>query len=414
LNYWEKWAGLEAEALQAVVDRFNHSQERIWVHLVPIGDIAPKAMVAIGGGDPPDIVGLYTYNIPGYAEAGAVMALEDFARLGEIDPDRYSPGVRALLRHRGRQWAGVNTCYTLGLYYNRAMLREAGHDPDRPPRTVSELDDLGARLTRFDDQGRIERAGFLQNLPNWWPYSWPIMFGGRLYDPAGDRATVASPACVAAFDWLRESAARYGVGATRAFADGFARSIHSAGDPFISERVAMIVQGTWLANFIRAFNPTLDYACAPVPVTDAILDPEHPTGLLEADVLMIPRGCPHPEEAYVFLLFMQRQDVQEELARAHCKPSPFVEMSPDFIATHPNPSIRVHDRISKSPNVQILPRTRVWKQYGDLIGSVFDSVWSGADPAGELARIQARAQQLMDTAAERRRQRGETSGRGPA
>jgi hypothetical protein len=74
----------------------------------------------------------------------------------------------------------------------------------------------------------------------------------------------------------------------------------------------------------------------------------------------------------------------------------------------------VHDRISKSPNVQILPRTRVWKQYGDLIGSAFDSVWSGADPAGELARIQARAQQLMDTAAERRRQRGETSGRGPA
>ena len=34
------------------------------------------------------------------------------------------PAVRDLLWHEGRQWAGVNTCYTLGLYYNRALFRD--------------------------------------------------------------------------------------------------------------------------------------------------------------------------------------------------------------------------------------------------------------------------------------------------
>ncbi len=65
ISYWEKWPGIEGLALQAVVDRFNATQDKIWVHLTAVGDIAAKAMVAIGGGDPPDIVGLYTCtNVP--------------------------------------------------------------------------------------------------------------------------------------------------------------------------------------------------------------------------------------------------------------------------------------------------------------------------------------------------------------
>jgi ABC-type glycerol-3-phosphate transport system substrate-binding protein len=405
LQYWEKWAGREGAAMQAVVDRYNASQERAWVHMVPVGDITPKAMVAIGGGDPPDLVGLYSYGVPGYAEARAAMPLEQFRHLGELDEGAYAPGIRGLLRHEGKQWAGVNTCYVLAMYYNRAMLREAGADPDRPPRTISQLDDLAARMTKIDSQGRIERAGFLQNVPGWWPYFWPLLFGGRLYDPAADRATIGERECIDAFEWVRSYAQRYGVPATRAFAAGFSRSIHSAQDPFISGRAAMIIQGTWLANFINALRPDLDYACAPAPVADRLLDPDHPSGLLEADILMIPRACPHPEEAYRFLLHTQRRDVQESLAAAHCKPSPFLEMSPGFLDRHPNRAIRTHDAIAKSPKVSILPRTRSWKQYGDLIWSAFEAVWSGADPAAELTRVQARAQQLIDTASARRRQR---------
>lgn len=412
LSYWEKWTGREGEAMQAVVDRFNQSQDRTWVHMVPVGDITAKAMVAIGGGDPPDVVGLYTYSIPGYAEARAAMPLDQFKHLGEIDPGCYLPGIRELLSHEGRLWAGVNSCYTLAMYYNRSALREIGHNPDQPPRTISELDELSARLTLQDAQGRIERAGFLPNVPGWWPYFWPCMFGGRLYEPRRGRATAADPRCVAAFEWIRDTARRLGTGPTRTFAAAFSRSIHSAQDPFISGRQAMIVQGTWLANFIRALRPDLDYACAPVPVVDHLFDPKRPTGLLEADVLVIPRGCRHPEEAYQFLLFTQRQEIQEQLATAHCKPSPFIELSPGFIESHPNRGIRIHNAIAKSQNVQILPRTRCWKEYDDLINSAFDAVWSGADPQTELASVQTHVQQLIDSAAalHRARERRLTGG----
>lgn len=409
LQYWEKWTGIEGLALQNAVDRYNATQgeqDKAWIHLVPVSDITSKAMVAIGGGDPPDLVGLYTYSVPGYAEARAVMPLDQFAALGALDQNRYLPGVRALLNHEGKQWAGVNTCYTLGLYYNRAMLRSLGRDPDRPPRTISELDELSTTMTAKEKSGgRIERAGFLANVPGWWNYFWPLMFGGSLYDEHAERATIASPACIASFDWLRASAAKLGEKATSAFASGYGRNIHSAQDPFISERMGLIVQGPWLANFIRQYRPDLDYAAAPVPVVDALFDADQPSGLLEADILMIPRGCRHPEQAYKFLLYMQRTDVQEELATAHCKPSPFREVSPGFMENHPNRSIRAFDAIAKSPKVQVLPRTTAWKQYADLINTAFDAVWLGANAGATLTGVQARAQQLIDTAIARKKQR---------
>jgi multiple sugar transport system substrate-binding protein len=414
LTYWEKWTGREGAAIQSVVDRFNQSQTRIWVHRVPVGDITSKAMVAIGGGDPPDLVGLFSFNIAHYAQARAIMPLDDPAlpidRLGAIDPTIYAPAVRRLLSFEGKQWAGVNTCSTIALYYNRGHLQKVGWDPDQPPATVNELDELAQRLTITDSQGSIQRAGFLQNIPGWWPYYWPVMFGGRLYDPIANKALIASPACVRAYEWVQSSAKRFGVQATRSFAAGFLRSNLSAQDPFISGKVSMVVQGPWMANFLNAYRPDLDYAAVPVPVSDPALVGSDPVGVLEADVIMIPRGCPHPAEAYEFFLFTQRQDVQEQLAIAHAKSSPMNTVSPDFMTNHPNRSVRTHDLIAKSPAVTILPQTRVWKQYSDMMISAFEAIWSGNDPAAELNAVQSRLQQVLDLAEARQEIRARREG----
>lgn len=406
IEYWEKWTGPEGDAVQAVVDRFNQSQSRIWVHRVPVSEIDTKAMVAIGGGDPPDVVGVFSYNVPQYAQSGAALPLDDFVpsssstRRG-IDPSIYAPAVRRLLSFDGRLWAGISSCYSLALYYNRAMFHQAGLDPNTPPRSIPELDSMSDRLLVRNQDGSIARAGFLQNLPSWWPYFWPVMFGGGMYDPVNDRAVFADPETIAAYEWVGSYPRRIGIAQSRAFSLAYNTNFHSPQDPFISGRVAMIVQGPWMANFIRRYNPGMDYAAVPVPVADSMLADHDasPVGMLEADVLMVPRNCRHPEEAFEFIKFTQRQDEQETLATSHCKSSPLAECSPGFLANHPNRSVAVFDAITKSQRARILPQTPVWKSYAHLTEGAFDAVWNGGDVKTICTQVEARAQNMLDKAA---------------
>jgi multiple sugar transport system substrate-binding protein len=403
ITYWEKWTGPEGEAVQRVVDWYNESQDRVWVRRVPVSDIMSKAMVAIGGGDPPDVCGLYSYNVAPFAEARAAMPLDEFAsRPGEaVDAGAYVPSVRRLLSYQGKQWGGVTSVYALALYYNRTRFREAGLDPERPPRTVAELDAVAERLFEKDAAGAITRAGFLQNLPEWWPYFWPIMFGGTLYDPQQNRAVLTDAATTRAYEWVGATARRVGPTAATRFANAYGRSYHSPEDPFISGRAAMIVQGPWIANFIGIYRPDLDYAAAPVPVEGSIYDPQRPAGMVEADILVIPRGCPHPEEAFAFVKWMQRPEVQARLASEHGKSSPMATVPPGFYEKHPNKYVRVHEAITRSERVQILPQTRVWQQYADMMLGMFQAVWSGKEAGPLLRDVEARAQELMNLAAAR-------------
>ncbi len=406
IEYWEKWTGPEGDAVQALVDRFNQSQDRIWVRRLPVSEIKAKAMVAISGGDPPDVVGLFSFNVPQFAEARAALPFDELESVDlRIDPETYAPAVLRLLTHEGRQWAGVTSVYNLALYYNRAMFREAGLDPDRPPRTVSELDAASERLLIRASGGGIARAGFLQRLPEWWPYFWPVMFGGRLYDPVANRALLTDAPTIAAYQWVQETARRLGPEESARFAGALGRTFHSPQDPFISGKAAMIIQGPWIANFIRLYRPDLDYGAAPAPVDPAIYDPARPRGLLEADVLMIPRGCRHPREAYTFVRWMQLQPAQEALATAHAKGSPLRAVSAEFRATHPNRCVGVHDAITASPDVLILPQTRVWQAYADLMTGMFDAVWRGQPVTATLGDVERRAQSMMDQAADLRARR---------
>lgn len=403
LDYWEKWTGSEGLALQKVVDRYNQSQDKVWVRRVPVADIVPKTMVAIAGGDPPDLAGLYSFNIPQLAESRAAMSFDEFSSSSSsrITLDVYAPAVSRLLTYQSKQWAAVTSCYALGLYCNLAHFKELGISRDDLPRTISELDALADRLTTRAPDGSLTRTGFQQNLPQWWPYTWPALFGNTLFDPQTHKATIAEPSGIAAYQWIQDTAARIGLAPARALARTFDRSYHTPNDPFFSDRASMILQGPWLASFARTNAPALEFTCIAPPVHDPLLDPASPLGIVEADILIVPRGCRHPQEAYDFACFMQQRDVQEELCRAHGKSSPLRDVSPEFYIDHPNPHVRAFDAIIKSTRASILPQTRTWQQYADMTSSLFDRAWNGEPVAPAVEQVQRRAQELIDLALER-------------
>jgi ABC-type glycerol-3-phosphate transport system substrate-binding protein len=370
--------------------------------------IGQKAMIAIAGGDPPDIIGLWNFSIPAYAEAGALIPLGEMAAAKEIVRESYATAIWPLLTHRGKLWGLVNTCGSVALFYNKALFREAGLDPGRPPRTIEELDEYNARLTKRGPAGRIERMGFIHTEPGWWSWVWGYPFGGTLYEPDFERATAGSAANIDGYRWVQSYPEKYGVRELVAFQSGLG-FYGSPEHPFLTGRVAMTNQGPWLANNIVAFRPEMDYGVAPFPTAASVYDASEPIGLLDSDVLVIPRGARHPEEAFEFIAYTQRQEVVEELSIAHCKNSPLREVSAEFLSKHPHRDIRVHAAIADSPRAFMFPRTRVWPAYEEEFNAAMQRMWRlelAADAAlGEVERV---AQARLDEAREQRVRRGKT------
>lgn len=418
LDYWEKWTGAEGRAMQGLVDRFNQSQDRIYVRYLTQAGVDQKALISIAAGDPPDIIGLYHYNIPQYAETGALMSFDELDPEGHLRPENYEPAIRPIMLHpdrtrRVRQWAVINTCGTLALYYNRSIFREVGLDPDRPPQTVSELVEANRRIEIRSASGDLERLGFFHLEPGWWSWIWSNYFGRGIYDPASDRMLLDDAATIGAFEWMQSEATRLGVDASRTFRAGLG-TYDSTLNGFLTGKIAMVVQGPWLANVIAAHGPkdangrpTLDYGVTPFVTSDSAFDASQPVGAVESDVLVVPKGCRFPREAMEFIRFTQRQDQVEALSLAHYKNSPLVAKSESFLANHPNRGVRVFDSIAQSPRGFLAPRTRAWPQIKGELDAAFWRLWASERPArDELATLQTRTQAMLDLLEEQRNRRG--------
>lgn len=405
LNYWEKWTQHEGDAMRTIVEEFNRSQNRIYVRYLVTAGIDQKTLISIAGGDPPDVVGLWNYNVPLYAETNAILPLDEFDSRHNVRLDRIALAFQSSCTHpdstgRERLWAVVSTGGTLAMYYNRAMFRDAGLD--RPPNTISEMDEMNEKLTRKSASGVIERAGFLHSEPGWWSWIWAYHFGGSMYDPSQNKSLIASRENINAMSWVAENSRRLGVDAVRRFKSGFATEYASRKNALLDEKVAMNVQGPWLANVIGRYRPDLDYGVAPFPVIDGLFRPDEPIGLVDCDVLVIPRGVKHPEASMEFVAYTQRREVVEYLATKHYKGSPLADVSEDFVRNHPNRGVAVHQAIANSPRGFLCPRTRTWPEMKDELDAMFQRVWGHEKPVrSSLEEVDTRVQKVLDLAAQR-------------
>lgn len=413
LEYWEKWTGHEGRAMQKVVDEFNASQSRIFVRYLVTAGIDQKTLIAVAGGNPPDVVGLWNYNVPLYAETNAILPLDDLLAPHGVKVETYAAGVRNLITHpdatgRERMWATVNTCGTVAMYYNRTHYREVGLNPDAPPKTIPELDAAAKKLDVIAKDGSIERAGFLHTEPGWWSWIWGYSFGGKLYEKTSGAGAclAASPENVRAFEWMQATCSKYGEGRmgperTKQFRSGFGTAYDSALNGFLDGKCSMVVQGPWLANVIKAHKPDLDYGVCAFPTSPEVLDERAPIGLIDSDILVVPRGVKDPEACAEFIAYTQRQEVVEFMSTAHFKNSSLAAVSESFLANHPNRGIAVHTAIAQSPRGFVCPRTRIWPQFKDEFDASMQRIWNLERPAAEeLAMVTGRVESQLARVAE--------------
>ncbi len=421
--YWEKWTDFEGEAMARVVDGFNAKQRErvkaepgyrpIEVEMVVISRIETKLLVASAGGNPPDVAGFYTARVPAYADKGALVDLTELAKKDGLDRADYVEHYYDLSVHRDRLWGLPTTPASVALHWNKRLFREAGLDPEKPPETLEQLDEMAEKLTKWEvtlpggkkevrtgylpdvpaSEKRLLQLGFLPGEPDWWSYGWGFVFGGQLVE--GDKITAASAENIRAYKWVASYSKKIGVDAIKRFRSGFG-NFGTAENPFLSSRLAMQIQGVWMYNFIKKFADGMPWGAAPFPAPSDRPDLRGVANS-EADNLVIPAASKHPKEAWEFVKYVQSQPVMEQLCLGQRKHSPLRQVSDQFWAQHPNPYIRLFAELGSLPHAWAAPQTGVWNEYARELNTVANRIQSlDVTPEEGLRQVQDTLQRSLD------------------
>ncbi|HWD40218.1 MAG TPA: ABC transporter substrate-binding protein [Fimbriimonas sp.] len=401
--YWEKWTDFEADAMRDVVDAFNASQDKIYVDYLSISGIENKTLMAVSGGDPPDVAGLYGQNVAQYADDDAILVLDDFCKQKGISADRYIPAFFKIGYYRNHIYSLPSAPASVALHYNKDMLAAAGIA--EPPKTYEELDEDCDKLIKRDPRtNHIIQQGFMPAEPGWWNFAWGYWFGGKLWN-GKDKITANSPENIRAFEWIQSFSKKYGTSEMQSFRGGFG-AFNSPQNAFLDGQVAMEQQGVWMSNFISKHAPHLKWGAVPMPYPKDRPDLANLT-VADEDVLVIPRGAKHPKEAFEFINFVESQKGMTILCLGQRKNSPLKEMPPEFYSKHPNPFIKLFSDLPKGPKTFSTPQMGIWPEYMAALSTAFDEVnLMQKTPKEALDDVQARMQPKLDESLERLRRRG--------
>jgi len=165
-----------------------------------------KALTAHKSGAPPDVAVLFAVDMYTLIDADAIIAFDDLATNARERNwlGNFYPALMANSRAGGKTWGIPFQRSTVLLYWNKAMFREAGLDPDRPPADWNEMREFAKKLTRRDSTGKVTQWG-IQIPSSGFPY-W--LFQGlttandiELMNASGTQTRFDDPAAIEALQY---------------------------------------------------------------------------------------------------------------------------------------------------------------------------------------------------------------------
>lgn len=301
ITVWHPWGKDQAAGLQRLVDRYHKTQNTVRVRLVfTPTDLSTnqKFFTAVAAGKPPDVSFVDGTQVAQWAQWNALEPLNEYIARDKVRAeDFFGPSWKQAL-YDGKVYAlTFSADPNFAFCWNKAEFRRAGLDPDKPPRTIEELDQYAQKL-EVDKGGRLSKLGIIP----WNQYgranstfTWGWAFGGKFYDDQTQTIQANDPKTVKALEWMTSYAKRLGVTRINASTSGWGGG---ADNPLITGNLAMACVHISTLNDLTKYGPDLDYGVAPLP---GDVNGEIGSSWVGGWLLGLPRGSRHPKEGWDFI-----------------------------------------------------------------------------------------------------------------
>jgi multiple sugar transport system substrate-binding protein len=392
VTVWQPFGAEDQAGLDHCVAEFERTHPGIHVKMsYASNDLtsSQKLFLAIAGGVGPDVTFVDGQQLSEWAARGALADLTpSFDKSGLKPDDFWGPRWREST-FRGHVYAipwGADPNFAL--VWNKDMFRNAGLDPNRPPRTIDDLDRMNDKLTVRDKEGNISTLGI--NPFEWRGansmFTWGYAFGGNLYkEPDAEHplgtVTADNPKVVEALEWLARFARKYDVRKITSFSS---QVVGIGNDPFFAGKSAMRLLHVSQIKNLKQYAPTMDLGIGLIP---APMDGEYPNGWIGGWSLAVPRNRQVRPEAFEFIKWMCTSTVATTIEATQMEQFPAYAKSPVFVRLSQDPIRGVFYKIlSNAKHVRTLMPVQGY--YMERIGRAMDEVLYGGDsPQSALHRV---------------------------
>jgi multiple sugar transport system substrate-binding protein len=370
-----------------IAARFNASHPHLHVKVVPIPDTEyeTKLATAIRGGYVPDVVDGDDINAQLFIYHDA---FDDLTPLLDKLPfrDKLAKPMLSLGEHDRRYYSVPFSADVSLLYYNKALFKRAGLDPNRPPRSMAQVVTDARRITKLGHG--IKGYSFGGDSAGLWGFTIaPSAWAEKGYTFAGrtghQRANIAHNGPLAAT--LQDLRTMWREGS-------MPQSDHTQTGATWGIDFGAGTIGIWPGNWATV---QLHMPKFPVGVTE-LPGPTHGTSAFAGgDSVAIPRGAKNPSGAWEYIKFALQPAQQELLPKAGYTPVRTDLLHSPKLAKYPAvlEGMRALRTNAYAPNT-IAYETVINEESGPFQAMCMEAVF-GSAPVREVLR---RAQAQFNTA----------------
>ncbi|WP_189038666.1 extracellular solute-binding protein [Streptomyces daqingensis] len=233
VTYWDTSNDAEKGTYKKIAEDFEKKHPKVDVKYVHVnfGDANQKFKNAAGGNSgAPDVMRTEVAWVADFANLGYLAPLDGTPAVDK--PSDYLKTAAGSTRFKGKTYAVPQVTDTLGLFYNKKMLKKAGVDV---PESFDELKKSAKKIKSETGKTGLYLRG---DDPYWFlPYLYGE--GGDLVDPTSKKVTVDDPAGGKAFARMKDLVDS-GAAVTDS-SDGQENGLKA----FQDGDVAMIIDGPW-------------------------------------------------------------------------------------------------------------------------------------------------------------------------
>lgn len=257
IKFWNGFTSTDGQILREIFNRFNEQNDKgiyVEMDIMPWANLFEKLAPSLATGTAPELLLMGCEYIPEYAENGGIISIEEFWEWSGLERSNYDQTVQDIFKYKGNYYGIPMQYNTMYLYWNKDLFKEAGLDPEKPPKTFDELKEYAGLLTKKEKQ----QYGFgiataSSNITN---FLWSN--GGDWLNEEQTEAACNSPEMIEVLRMLQDFALNgvTPVGMSGAELDNL----------LLAGQLAMYINGPWLINGCRHNN--LNFGIGAVPAAN--------------------------------------------------------------------------------------------------------------------------------------------------